>query len=187
MNRVSDACGLSGHIALKTFELATPRAHELDAILRHSRNTDPAFYEELVGELARICPTRSFETRNLVVQSGREVLARLLAGDTAYSGEINYGALGTSSAAPAAGDAQLGAEVARKLFARRRRTTTQIGFDFFYSKADTTGTYQEFGLFIDGTASADSGQLFNRALTGGWVKGAGDAMTVTITINVNAS
>jgi hypothetical protein len=49
----------------------------------------------------------------------------------------------------------------------------------FYSKADTNGTYQEFGTFIDGSASANSGQLFTRMLTGGWTKTSSESMTVS--------
>ena len=61
-------------------------------------------------------------------------------------------------------------------------------FDFFFSQLDTSGTYEEFGMFIDGDASADSGQLFNHALTGGWAKTNAEAiMTVSAQININAS
>jgi hypothetical protein len=138
-------------------------------------------------ELSLLCPIRTLTKRNLVVLSGREAIARRLIGDFAYTGAINYGALGTASAAASASDAALGAEAARKLFARRSRAGAQVSLDFFFSQADTDGTYEEFGLFIDGDESADSGQLFNRALTGGWTKSDAEAMTVSITIGVNAS
>jgi hypothetical protein len=42
-------------------------------------------------------------------------------------------------------------------------------------------------MFIDGDAAADSGQLFNHALTGGWTKTDTEAMTVSVQININAS
>ena len=58
-------------------------------------------------------------------------------------------------------------------------TSSNIAFiDFFYAKADTNGTYEEFGTFIDGTASADTGQMFTHLITGSWVKTASESMTV---------
>ena len=105
-----------------------------------------------MGELSVLCPVRTLEKRNIVVLSGRSAMARILLGDTTYSGAINYGALGTDSTSPAASDTALGAEVARKLFARRTRTDAQVSFDFFFSQLDTSGTYEEFGMFIDGDA-----------------------------------
>src|SRR3977135_2805648 len=59
---------------------------------------------------------RHLAAHNLVTTVGRNVLARLLAGDTTYSGQINYGALGSSSTAGSNADTQLGTEVYRKLF-----------------------------------------------------------------------
>jgi len=108
---------------------------------------------------------------NLIATVGRNVLARLLAGDTTYSGQINYGCLGTSSTAPNNNDTQLGTEVYRKLFASHTTDGNNVAYiDFFYAASDTNGTYQEFGSFIDGTASANTGRLFSHVLTGGWVK-----------------
>jgi hypothetical protein len=117
---------------------------------------------------------------NLVTTVGRNVLARLLAGDTTYSGQINYGALGSSSTAVANSDTQLGTEVYRKLFASHTTDGNNIAYiDFFYAATDTNGTYNEFGNFIDGTASANTGRLFSHILTGGWVKTSLQSMFVS--------
>ena len=108
---------------------------------------------------------------NLVTTIGRNVLARLLAGDTTYSGQINYGALGSSSTTPNNSDTQLGTEVYRKIFASHTTDGNNVAYvDFFYAATDTNGTYNEFGNFIDGTASANTGQIFSHILTGGWTK-----------------
>lgn len=182
-----DQAGIIGTIAFTNYQLTSPRAVEIDRLLRNAHDLPPADFVALTSELRELCPTVRYRTRNIVVLSGREVLARLLAGDTTFSGAVNYGALGTSSTAVDAADIKLGAEVSRKLFARRTRTSNQINFDFFYSQLDTDGTYEEFACFIDGDATADSGQLFNHALTGGWTKTDTEAMTVSVTININAS
>ncbi|MDR6305906.1 hypothetical protein GGQ85_003632 [Nitrobacter vulgaris] len=184
---INDPARVSGRLTFTNFELNCPRAREIDARLRSGHDMPERVWYSLMRELALLCPVRTLEKRNIVVLSGRSVMARILLGDATYSGAINYGALGTDSTAPAASDTALGAEVARKLFARRTRTDAQVNFDFFYSQLDTDGTYEEFAMFIDGDASADSGQMFNHALTGGWAKTNTEAMTVSVQITINAS
>ena len=184
---LNDPAHVSGRLVFSNFLLTSPRAREIDARLRDASDMPENEWRSLMGELSVLCPVRTLEKRNIVVLSGRSAMARILLGDTTYSGAINYGALGTDSTSPAASDTALGAEVARKLFARRTRTDAQVSFDFFFSQLDTSGTYEEFGMFIDGDASADSGQLFNHALTGGWAKTNTEAMTVAAQITFNAS
>ncbi len=109
---------------------------------------------------------------NLITTRGRNVLCRLLAGDTTYSGQVNYGALGTQvSPTPSNSSTQLGTEVFRKLYSSHTQDGNNIAYiDFFYSATDTNGTYTEFANFIDGTASANTGRIFSYIATGGWVK-----------------
>ena len=117
--------------------------------------------------------------------TGRSVIAGILAGETTYTGIINYGALGSSSAAVTDSDIKLGTEVKRKAIGTRTRVNDQVNFEIYFSKSDTNGTYNEFGLFIDGTVSADTGQMFNRLLTGGWTKTASESLTASVQININ--
>lgn len=187
--KTSDGKFIRGIVTFTHFLIKGKRAKEIDAILQSAQDMEPSLYDSLIKELSSICETRQVVRENLVVASGRAVFSRLLVGDTTYSGAINYGALGTSSTAVSSAQTTLVAEVARKLFARRTRSTHQATFDFYYSKNDTDGTYQEFGTFIDGTDTANSGVMFNRVLTGGggWVKTDQEAMTVSITFSVNES
>ena len=182
-----DRSMFTGIVTFTMFEIDSPRAREIDAILTEAKDMASATYDKLIEELRGLCKVRQIVKKNLVVATGRAVFSRLLVGDTTYSGAINYGALGTSSTAVSSGQTQLVAETKRKLFARRTRSSHQATFDFYYSKADTNGTYQEFGTFIDGDSSANSGQMFNRVLTGGWTKTDQEAMTVSITFSVNES
>lgn len=184
---LAERTGVTGALLIRNFTIENAGAIEIDRQLRNAHDIPKPEYDRLINHLGWLCPTRELIIPNLVVLSGRAVMARMLIGDTEFTGAINYGALGSGSAAPDASDTVLDTEVARKLFARRTRTNAQCNFDFFYSMADTDGTYEEFGMFIDGTASADSGQLFNRALTGGWAKTDTEAMTVSVQININAS
>ena len=135
-------------------------------------------YEAVFAEFQKYL-TRKKTIKNLVTTAGRSVLAQRLANTTTYTGVINYGALGSSSTAVANGDTQLGTEVFRKVVASSSYTTNTAFIDFFYAKADTNGTYQEFGTFIDGSAGANTGQLFTHVLTGGWTKSSSESMTVS--------
>jgi hypothetical protein len=121
-----------------------------------------------------------FNKHNIIVTVGRAILAGLLAGDATYTGEINYGALGTAvSPVPANSDTELGNEVFRKIVASQSFENNVCYADFFYTAGDTDGTFTEFGNFIDGTASADSGQLFSHIATGGWSKTSSESLFVS--------
>lgn len=184
--KVEERGGIKGLVTLTNFVIQGARAMEIDNFLRNATEIAPELYAKLIAELHELCEVRQVQYQNLVVTSGRSIFARLLLADTTYTGAINYGALGTGATAAAAGDTTLGTEVFRKIYATRTRSGAQATVDFYYSKGDTNGTYTEFGCFIDGTASTDSGQLFNRVLTGGWTKSSIEAMTVTVQIDVNA-
>lgn len=120
------------------------------------------------------------EKHNIVVTSGRNVLARRLAGNTTYTGAINYGALGTqASPSIVNGATQLGVESYRKLASSLSYSANVAYADFFYAAADCNGTYTEFGNFIDGGAGANTGQLFSYIATGGWTKSAVQSLFVS--------
>ena len=142
-------------------------------------------YLSLVKELRELSLVREYKITNIIVTVGRSVIAQRLANDTTYTGIINYGALGSSATAVDNGDTTLTTEVFRKVVASASDTTNQAFIDFFYSKTDTNGTYEEFGTFIDGTGSVDTGQMFTHALTGGWVKSASESMTVAVTYTIS--
>ncbi len=108
---------------------------------------------------------------NLIPTVGRTVLARRLAGDTTYSGEVDYGALGSNAAAFTNASTQLGTEVFR-LQADSQAYDANIAYiDWFVAAGDVADqTFQEFGAFIDGTGTVNTGQAFSLLSTGGWVK-----------------
>lgn len=188
---IKDGQGREGTITLTSYDLDSAtdkaRAHEIDSALAGAFLWDKKRYQDLVNELDALCPKRLMVKHNLCVQAGRNVTAGILNGETTYTGIINYGLLGTASTALSDANTQLGTEVKRKPVATRTRVNDQVNFDFYYSKSDTNGTYQEFGMVIDGTASANTGQLFNRLLTGGWTKSSAEALTVSVQVNINAS
>ena len=188
-----DGLKIIGQLDASIFDMRSQKAQELEtAILAHIEKRpllDPelyrARYQDLVGQLRRLSLVREYQVSNLVTTVGRSVLAQRLANTTTYTGIINYGALGSSATAVVNGDTQLGTEVFRKVTASTSYTTNVAFIDFFYTKADTNGTYQEFGTFIDGTGSANTGQIFNHALTGGWTKTSSESMTVACTFTIS--
>lgn len=110
--------------------------------------------------------------KNLIPTTGRNVLARLLAGDNTYTGEVDYGALG-DAVSPSFTNAStlLGNEVYRSQADSQAYDDNIAYIDWFIASGDVAdGTYTEFGAFIDGTGSADSGRAWSLLATGGWVK-----------------
>lgn len=152
---------------------------------REKKEKHYKIYKEMVAEMSRLFKVREYYLENLICLVGRSVIAQRLSNDTTYTGVINYGLLGTGSTAVNASDTTLETEVFRKITAPTSFTDNQAFIDFFYSKSDTNGTYNEFGTVIDGTASADTGQLFTHALTGGWVKSSNESMTIAVIYDIN--
>ena len=158
----------------------------LDLIKQAVRDKKWAILEVLqsVGYIIPTLGGKAFtEQKNLIATVGRSVLAERLAGGVTYTGEINYGAVGTDNTAPANGDTTLGAEVFRKVTASQTFSDNIAYVDFFYSASDfdtgVTGTIEEFGNFIDGGAGADSGQLWSHIVTGGWTKTGTESLFVS--------
>jgi len=120
-----------------------------------------------------------YSLHNLITTRGRNVLTGLLAGDTTYTGEINYGALGTGTTPVANSDIKLETETFRNAVASQAFADNVAYVDFFYDATEVVGTFTEFGNFIDGTGSADSGRIFSHFLTGGWVKPATQSLFVS--------
>lgn len=186
--KAKDKKGIKGMVTVTTYEVlpTCPRALEIDRILSNAVGMAKESFEGYIAELRALCAIRTVVKKNRVVLVSRNEMIKRLAGQAATSGVINYGALGSSATAVSDVQTALVAEVARKQYAARTVTDDQLTIDFYFSKADTNGTYNEFGMFIDGTAAANSGLMFNRVLTGSWIKTALESMTVTIQITLNA-
>lgn len=187
---VKEKSTIKGEMVASLYDTTSARAHTLEQKIVALIN-GPRFkghrekYLELVKEMRESFFVREYKVENIIVTVGRSVFAQILANDTTFTGIINYGALGTSTTAVLNADTTLGTEVFRKVTASVSDTTNQAFIDFFYSKSDTNGTYEEFGTFIDGTATIDTGQMFTHALTGGWVKSASESLTVAVTYTIS--
>ena len=176
-----------GRVTLTSFVIGCGEAQEIHDLLESSGEMEASVFEGYMARLRELCTVREAAFDNMVVSVGRQCFAARLINELTYTGVINYGALGTGSTAVSDGQTTLTTEVKRKGIATRTRSGNTVTLRFFYSKSDTNGTYNEFGTFIDGTSTADTGQMFNRVLTGGWVKSALEALTVTVQFDLNAS
>lgn len=119
-------------------------------------------YNAYIQELHRLFLKKQFVVENITTTEGRNVFARLLSGDNTYSGNVSHTALGSSNTAPAITDVQLGTEVYRKALSSGTYSSNISYLETFYTATETSGTYEEYGNFIAGTGTVNSGQIFNR-------------------------
>ncbi len=107
------------------------------------------------------------EFHNVICTVGKVAIARRLAGIAllANEGQITYGATGTNTNVPAAGDTVLGTEIARKQVASSSYTSNTCEIRTFFTATESVSTLKEFGLFGENaSATPDSGTLFNHAV-----------------------
>lgn len=115
---------------------------------------------------------------NIIVNTGLSVIARLLSNDTTYSGYPNYVGLGTGTTAVTVNDTKLETETFRnQQFSASFQDQTAL-ITAFFDAGEVEGTFKEFGNFIDGTATTDSGILFSH-INVNWTKNLIDTMTVS--------
>lgn len=98
---------------------------------------------------------------NLIMNLSKYIDARIQSGDTTYTGIVNYGAVTTSNYTPQATDTQLPSELIRKTKSTASRNNNISTITFFFNTNEANGTLKGFMSFIDGTATANSGQAFN--------------------------
>jgi len=155
-----------------------PTEREFAAMRRYVRGDRSAR-----GDIAGIIQVEQ-EVDNLVPTVGRTVLARRLSGDTTYTGEINYGALGSGTTPFTNASTQLNTEVFRKIKSDSSFDNNITYTDWFIASGDVADqTFQEFSAVIDGTGTANSGQAFSLVVTGGWVKSGSCFISLRVTFS----
>ena len=106
---------------------------------------------------------------NLIPTVGLTALAAQISGTASKDvGDDLYLAVGTNATAPAAGDTQLGTEIARSVDDSATFSGAVAYVAAFFAAGEATGTLREFGLFGDGnatdaTAAANSGILYSHS------------------------
>ena len=125
--------------------------------------------------------------KNIIPTVSRQQIAKALAGSITLAAEIkvNFQELGTGTNAPANGDTglQTPTGTTRKALSSAGFSANQLNLTSFWAVGEATGTWREFGSFINGTSTSNSGVLFNRVAINITVTGA-DALTIDGTITL---
>lgn len=119
-------------------------------------------YHHYLDQLNKRFLARQYAVENITTTIGRSVTCQRWVNVTTHTGIVNYCALGTSATAPAVGNTTLGAETYRKALSPSTYSNNIAYLEQFLSSTDTSGTFEEFGFFIDGTGAANSGVMLNR-------------------------
>lgn len=141
----------------------------------------------LYDEFGNLKDERHFD--NLIVDAGFEGVAYRIAphdGTVTPTAPWNNIAIGTGSAAPAAGDTALVSETDRKNDAQAQYTTTsgkQLMLEVSFGPGEGTGNVAESGLFNAGSG----GDMLARQTFTTISKGASDTLTVTWTITLSST
>jgi hypothetical protein len=118
------------------------------------------------------------EKHNVICKAGFNALIKTLVGDTTYTGEINKMLLGTGVGATGVNDTQLITEAYRNDTASGVDSDNIVYLTAFFTEAEVTGTFTEFGNVIDGTASANTGKLWSHLTGLSWVKDGVTSLTI---------
>lgn len=108
---------------------------------------------------------------NIICTTGFSVLAQILVGDYADTGQITQMALGDGVGTPAMADTALFNEVYRNNTASSTSSGAVAILTAFYTEVEVDGTFTEFGNFIDDT------ELFSH-INVNWVKTSSETLTV---------
>lgn len=124
------------------------------------------------GELVRVD-----KRTNVICNAGLARVTGGLANDLTLA-NINYMALGTGAPTPAVGDIKLATESYRNATASATHSGGICYATAYYTQTEVTGTFTEFGNFIEGSASADSGYIWSHIASISWVKDSVTTLTV---------
>jgi hypothetical protein len=124
------------------------------------------------GEVVRDIP-------NLVVTTGKNFVASRIKDATVDA--MSHMAIGTGSAAPAAGDTALGSELHRNALESTAVSNNIVTYQATFAAGEGVGAVTEAGLFN----AAAAGTMFCRTGFAVVNKGASDSMTITWSVTVS--
>lgn len=108
----------------------------------------------------------TFWNDNLIPNVGLQAFARVFIGEglKANEGQATYGAVGSGTVSPLAGDTVMEAEEARKLITVTSRNGAIASIEAFFNESEANTTLYHAALFgEDATATPDSGTLMEYA------------------------
>lgn len=125
------------------------------------------------------------EMENLVMlgaNTGITLLLQRLIGVNTYSANITHADIGTGTNPATQADTKLQTAIVRAVRGSESVSGSQANMSFFFPDALLpNGSYNEFGTFIDGTISVDTGQIFNHLVFASpYVKASGEDTTIRV-------
>ena len=100
--------------------------------------------------------------KNIIVTTGLAFLAKILCNTATETNKyVNYFAVGTDNTAAGASDTTLGTENTRKAVSSALDSSNVANISTFFGASEANATWEEWGHFIDGTATADSGTMLS--------------------------
>ena len=125
-------------------------------------------------------PVGTIEKHNLIVNSGKYMVAQYLENTDGFGTGITYCSIGTVAGTPVVGGTLLGGEVARKSIVTTSRALNVVSYSTYFPKADSAYNIQEIGYFgHDAGTALGSGQLFEHSAVS--FDNSGTAFDLTIT------
>ena len=183
-------CDMTSRRAMTLERWISDLVQRRNFLIKTGRTTERAItrihdeYLEIISELHKHFLVRKNVIENITTTVGRSALAQRLCNITTYTGIVNYCALGSNNAVPIVGNVKLGTETYRKALSTGAASSNVAYLETFFTKTEVTGTFEEYGFFIDGTGAADSGQLLNR-FTGSTTKSGTESLNVQSTITLS--
>lgn len=164
-NKIQEAFKFDGWVNITVADVSSKAAQEMQKLIEMKRSAGEPV-KALIDEFNANFAVREMRFHNIIPTVGRQRIAKALIAGIASTGEIsvNKSALGTGTTTPVNGDTTLDTETYRKDIASLSQNANIAYFTAFYTASDTSGTFYEHGIFINGTASADTGVLLSRVL-----------------------
>ena len=119
------------------------------------------------------------EVPNLVVTAGKNYVASRMKDATATA--MSHMAVGSGSAAAAAGDTALGSQLSRIALTSTTVSNNEITYVATFAAGSGTGAVTEAGIFN----ASSSGTMLCRTVFSVVNKGSADSMTITWVVNVS--
>ncbi|MFA6429771.1 MAG: hypothetical protein WCV84_04720 [Patescibacteria group bacterium] len=182
MPSIKEQVGIKGHYRLT--ECDPLRAPELYEKIVRLIERGEQVARELLDEYHAKALVAVHEFDNLIPTVGQSVIAQRLANVTTYTGIVNYAAVGSNTTTPNISDTQLGTETYRQTLTSQTYLDNIAYLSCFIVAGSATGTHKEAGLFIDGGAGANTGQLLSHVAID-ITKGASNSLTLDIALTVS--
>lgn len=174
---------MKGVYTFTVCDVSTPEAQqlskEIDSAIKRGEDA-----KDLLDQFHGKYKKSEYVLENIVPTVGRQQIAKALTNNIAGISEIviNKSAIGTGTTTPANGDTTLVTETFRKDIASLTYSSNVAYATAFYTASDTSGTFHEHALFINGTGVADSGTLLSRVILNS-PTGITKSLTETLTVD----